>query len=71
MKRKKKLGPKSKKQKWDVYWVSPETKKWTKYGSGLARTRADKLARQVTYELAPRWGYDNIPTKVVGEGDEP
>jgi hypothetical protein len=31
----------------------------------------DKLARQVTYELAPRWGFDNIPTKVVGEGEEP
>jgi hypothetical protein len=55
-------------QKWDVYWIDPETGKWEIYGRNLSRAQAERLARKVTYFLAPRWGFGNIPTKIVGAG---
>ena len=57
--------------RWDVYWVDPDTKRWAIYGSNLSRTAADKLAFKVTYVLSPRWGHDNVKTKVVPAGETP
>ena len=51
----------------DVWWR--ERDRWTLYASGLSRARADALARRVKYELAPRWGLPNVPTRVVPHGE--
>jgi hypothetical protein len=51
---------------WDVWWREHGT--WALYRENLPRTRADRLARRITYELGPRWGLGNAPVRVVPHG---
>jgi len=54
----------------DVWWKEAG-RPWALYASGLPRTKASALARRVTWELSPRWGPSNAPTRVVEHGAGP
>ena len=54
-------------QTFDVWWMERDA--WARYASSLSRAKADALARRVKYELAPRWGLPNVPTRVVPHGE--
>jgi hypothetical protein len=54
-------------QTFDVWWMERDA--WAIYASNLSRSKADALARRVKYELAPRWGLPNVPTRVVPHGE--
>ena len=53
----------------DVWWWN--NGRWELYAPDVSRQRADRLARQITYELAPRWGLGNVRTQITAHGFSP
>jgi hypothetical protein len=57
------------KPKYSIWWKNPDHNKWEVYQSGLAKSKAETLAKKITLVLSPRWFDHNVPTRVLLDGD--
>jgi hypothetical protein len=53
-----------------LWWVSPETRRWEVYRFDLTRAGAERLERRVRTVLLPRWGVES-KVKILPEGTDP
>jgi hypothetical protein len=57
------------KLKYTIWWRNPDKQdKWNVYQSGLSKTKAERLSKDITYFLSVRWFDRNIPTRILTDG---
>lgn len=55
--------------KYTVWWLNPTASKWEAYQSGLSKSRAERLARELKYGFGARWFNSNPSTQVQPDGE--